>query len=913
MSSADEPLVLQALGHVAVGDAPGEALDDRGLADARLADQHRVVLGAPAEHLDDAADLVVAADDRIDLAVAGAVGEVLAVLLERGELLLGVLAGDAVAAAHLLQRLQQLLAADAEALVHRQQQVLDGEVVVLQVLAVGLGVLEDVGELAVHPRLVAAVGLGQLGDGLVGLVAHHQRREAEGLHERRGERVVLAGQGDQHVIGRELRVAVGLGLVDGRGHRLLGLDGPLLRVERHERQSTASAENLIRVVSSLCPWLRSDSRRQAAPAYSVARTLSHDLSTVGEVTRPGDRRFSLQLTWRDGRAVPVGDRSRSGPRGHAARPDCNSSSTPLGLDVRFMSVSADLRLALPGVALDRASTGRGGARPADGCRRDRPRADLRGIGRLVPRGQHARRRRPCARVAPGRCCTIDGPVHVARWVPTVDDALQLELADLHPRCRRRAASTTSRRASRRRRRDRPAPAERAGLAAQAARHRAAAPSTGPRRRRSGRSPRSPAACSTAATTSRPSARCSARWRHELDRASGLPVVAAQLRLHLPEASTIRGCSRSSWSTSTTRHGGARRPTSPPHTPLAIDLAGRPEHLARLRERGRRAALRSLAEHVPELASARRRPRHRRRRWSARRGRGVPHPRARPPSTLDMRLLGPEQLVRARTGVRAAATPRRRRRRRGRFAAERARAVERHRRRHADRRRAARAGHRGRQLAAPRQRRWVRLDARQVRSTLGAPPASTATTTPSSTSPALIRLAAEAASRPGRRATASASTARAGSPTCSPGCPTSSWSRRSSPARFTGELRHYQRRGLSWMGFLARLGLGGCLADDMGLGKTATTLAHLADTTGAAPRRVPAQRRAQLVRRGGPVHAHSCRSSIHHGNERARGDDVGRPARAGRRRRHHVRAAGARHRDAGRGATGARSCSTRRRR
>ncbi len=52
----------------------------------------------------------------------------------------------------------------------------------------------------------------------------------------------------------------------------------------------------------------------------------------------------------------------------------------------------------------------------------------------------------------------------------------------------------------------------------------------------------------------------------------------------------------------------------------------------------------------------------------------------------------------------------------------------------------------------------------------------------------------------------------------------------SPA-FVGELRHYQRRGLSWMQFLAHLGLGGCLADDMGLGKTATTLAHLVERPG----------------------------------------------------------------------------------
>ncbi len=49
--------------------------------------------------------------------------------------------------------------------------------------------------------------------------------------------------------------------------------------------------------------------------------------------------------------------------------------------------------------------------------------------------------------------------------------------------------------------------------------------------------------------------------------------------------------------------------------------------------------------------------------------------------------------------------------------------------------------------------------------------------------------------------------------------------------FVGELRHYQRRALSWLQFLAKLGLGGCLADDMGLGKTATTLAHLLERPG----------------------------------------------------------------------------------
>ncbi|MEK6644665.1 MAG: DEAD/DEAH box helicase [Planctomycetota bacterium] len=40
-----------------------------------------------------------------------------------------------------------------------------------------------------------------------------------------------------------------------------------------------------------------------------------------------------------------------------------------------------------------------------------------------------------------------------------------------------------------------------------------------------------------------------------------------------------------------------------------------------------------------------------------------------------------------------------------------------------------------------------------------------------------------------------------------------------PAGFKGTLRPYQLRGMAWLAFLHRLGIGACLADDMGLGKT----------------------------------------------------------------------------------------------
>ena len=99
-SMRDQLLVLELIGHVAADDALRQAFDDGGLADAGLADQHRVVLGAAAEHLHDAADFVVAADHRVELALARRFGEVVGVALQRLVLGLGILVGDALRAAH---------------------------------------------------------------------------------------------------------------------------------------------------------------------------------------------------------------------------------------------------------------------------------------------------------------------------------------------------------------------------------------------------------------------------------------------------------------------------------------------------------------------------------------------------------------------------------------------------------------------------------------------------------------------------------------------------------------------------------------------------------------------------------------------------------------------------------------------
>ena len=90
--------------------------------------------------------------------------------------------------------------------------------------------------------------------------------------------------------------------------------------------------------------------------------------------------------------------------------------------------------------------------------------------------------------------------------------------------------------------------------------------------------------------------------------------------------------------------------------------------------------------------------------------------------------------------------------------------------------------------------------------------------------------------------------------------------------FVGTLRHYQRRGLAWLGFHARLGLGGVLADDMGLGKTATTLAHLLDRPGphlvVCPLSVVRNWETESAR-----FTPSLSVRVHHGGDRVQGDDA----------------------------------------
>jgi SNF2 family DNA or RNA helicase len=104
-----------------------------------------------------------------------------------------------------------------------------------------------------------------------------------------------------------------------------------------------------------------------------------------------------------------------------------------------------------------------------------------------------------------------------------------------------------------------------------------------------------------------------------------------------------------------------------------------------------------------------------------------------------------------------------------------------------------------------------------------------------------------------------------------------------PDGFQGTLRPYQQRGLSWLSFLGRLGIGAVLADDMGLGKTVQLLSMLwSDHEQHAPVRdenwgptlliCPMslvgnwQREAERFTPGLAVH-------VHHGADRLAGDEL----------------------------------------
>lgn len=464
---------------------------------------------------------------------------------------------------------------------------------------------------------------------------------------------------------------------------------------------------------------------------------------------------------------------------------------------------------------------------------------------------------------------IDGPMHLARWAAVADDALADALAALHeqmpPACgvadindffdvvvdtvTRRELSDNGWRP--------PYPRNGRGTEYRAAQatFRALSSAGGSVLYRSDDLPAL--------------ARLARTFDDELDRALGAPVLAAQVRLHLPEdlddpwqitLELVDVDQPEVWCTAGDIVAD---------TPLALDLARRAEHLPRLQAAIQHAAQRiadELAAPLPAFAALRTRPDHTVELELA----DVETFLGAAPTLLDqvdVRLLGPEQLVRAKAGVRAAAAPRPEVSGSGRFNAgalvQWSATIDDSPVDDAQLERAAAAGTSLLHVNG----RWVRLDAAQVRTTLARLQTNRDERSELDVA-SLLKLAADAASAKDHvdvQADGWIADLLAG-------LPDQQLVEMRESAAFGGELRHYQRRGLSWMAFLGRLGLGGCLADDMGLGKTATTLAHLATRPGphlvVCPLSVVHNWCAEAAR-----FTPWLQVAVHHGSDRVRGDAV----------------------------------------
>ena len=72
----------QHIGHILLGDAPGQSFSDGGLANTSFTHQQWIVLATTAQHLNDTLDLGVATDQRINLAIASHLVQILRVLLQ---------------------------------------------------------------------------------------------------------------------------------------------------------------------------------------------------------------------------------------------------------------------------------------------------------------------------------------------------------------------------------------------------------------------------------------------------------------------------------------------------------------------------------------------------------------------------------------------------------------------------------------------------------------------------------------------------------------------------------------------------------------------------------------------------------------------------------------------------------------
>ncbi len=222
----------------------GQALDDGRLAHARLADQHRVVLGTPREHLNDPAHLLIAPDHRVQLPLTRHRRQVPPVLLQRLVGRLGGWSRHALVPPHLNERLVDGVARQAVVaqnprdgsahlrVGHGQQEVLSGEVFILQVAHLLLRAFQDAPQPGGDAELRGGAADGrELRDGPVERLRDLACISAQPHKDTRHDAIGLVHQGEQQMLRLQLSIMMALGELLRGGHGLARLFGEEIGVQ----------------------------------------------------------------------------------------------------------------------------------------------------------------------------------------------------------------------------------------------------------------------------------------------------------------------------------------------------------------------------------------------------------------------------------------------------------------------------------------------------------------------------------------------------------------------------------------------------------------------------------------------------------------------------------------------------------
>ena len=217
----EQTFASQDVRHLVRYDELRQALDDGGLAHARLADKQRIVLLAAGEHLHDPLDLACTADDRVELAVARLLCEIGAELLEHAVRRPSVRVERVAAGVHralphqVVERRAHIVARDAQAREHlerrsvalahdAQQQMLGGYVGLAHLHGLAQAVLQHALDARGERQVAGHVGVLVDGDHLADGLHHGVVLHALAVERLGGQTVFLLDKTEQNVLGAHI-------------------------------------------------------------------------------------------------------------------------------------------------------------------------------------------------------------------------------------------------------------------------------------------------------------------------------------------------------------------------------------------------------------------------------------------------------------------------------------------------------------------------------------------------------------------------------------------------------------------------------------------------------------------------------------------------------------------------------------